>query len=69
MNAQTILKKAKGLVAKSGLTYEDVGVKMGCPPESARQSVWQFLNSTNPSIEMFLRFCKAMGVEPKELLE
>jgi len=67
-NAQTVLLKAKRLAKKSGLTYQEIGVRMSYPPESARQSVGQFLNSTNPSVAMLKRFAKALGVKPGELL-
>lgn len=68
MNAQTVLEKAKRLAKKSGLTYQQIGERMGYPPKSARQSVSQFLNSTSPTVEMLLRFAKAMGVKAKDLL-
>jgi len=67
-NAQTVLSKAKRLATKSGLTYQQMGVRMGYPKESARQSVGQFLNSTNPSVAMLVKFAKALGVDAKELL-
>lgn len=68
MNTPDILEKAKQLVRESGLTYKQIGLRMSYPEESARQSVSQFLNSTNPSIEMLKRFAEAMEIEPKELL-
>ena len=68
MNTQTILIKAKQLAKESNLTYQQIGEKMGYPPESARKSVSQFLNGKNPSVAMLLRFAAAIGVEPKELL-
>lgn len=69
MKTQTVLQKAKRLARKRGLTYEQVGVKMGWPKKSARQSAWQFLNSTNPSLAMLLRFCKATEIDVKDLFE
>ncbi len=68
MNAQAVLEKAKQLAKKKDLTYQQIGERMGYPPESARQSVGQFLNSTNPTLEMLLRFAKAIGVKPRDLL-
>ena len=68
MNARTVLQKAKQLAQESGLTHQQIGEKMGYPPESARQSTWQFLNGTNPSVAMIVRFAKAIGVNVKELL-
>ena len=68
MDVQTILEKAKRLAQESGLTYQEIGVRMGYPPKSARQAVWNFLNGKNPSVAKLTRFCEAMGVEPGELL-
>lgn len=68
MNAQTVLEKAKRLAKKKGMTYQEVGERMGYPPKSARQSVSQFLNSTSPTVEMLIRYAKAMGVNARDLL-
>ena len=68
MNAQVILKKAKLRAKQSGLSYRQIGVKMGYPPASARQSVSQFLNGANSSLETLLRFCKAIELDPREVL-
>jgi hypothetical protein len=47
----------------------DYSLKMGYPEESARKSVWQFLNKTaDPRLSMLRRFAKAMGVDVRELL-
>jgi len=66
-NAQ-ILLKARRLAKKSGLTYKQIGQKMGYPPESARQSVSQFLRGASPSVAMLIKFAKAIGVKPGDLL-
>jgi len=63
-----ILKKAKLLAVKSGKTYHEIGILMGYPQESARQSVWQFLRGTNPSVAMVKRFATAIGAKTTELL-
>ena len=68
MNAQTVLRKAKRLAKKRGLTYQVIGERMSYPKESARKSVSQFLNSTNPTLGMLIRFAKALGVKPGDLL-
>ena len=69
MNAQSILQKARLAVVESGLTYEKLGQKMGWPKESARQSSFQFLHSTNPSVAMLIRFAKAMEIDVRNLFE
>ncbi len=61
----TILQKA---ALKSGLTYREMGVRMGYPQKSARQAVWNFLNRKNPSVATLKRFAKAIGVEAGSLL-
>lgn len=63
-----ILENAKRLARDSGLTYQEIGERMGYPKESARQSAWQFLHGANPSAAKIRRFAKAMGVETSELL-
>ena len=68
MNAQTVLRKAKRLAKKKGLTYQVIGVKMGYPEKSARKSVSQFLRGANPSLGMLIRYAKALGVKPRDLL-
>ena len=68
MDVQTILEKAKRLAQESGLTYQEIGVRMGYPKGSARQVAWKFLHSKNPSVAMLLRFAKALEINVKELL-
>ena len=63
-----ILEKARQAVARSGLTHQQIGQRMGCPPESARQTVSRFLLSPNPSVLMLKRLAKALGVNPGDLL-
>lgn len=67
-NDQDPLRKARVRLRMSGLTYQAVGELMGYPAKSARQSVGQFLHSTNPTIATLERFAKALGMEVKELL-
>jgi|GEM_PF-2979041 len=69
MNAQTILQKARLAAVKSGLTYEQIGMKMSHPKESARQSAWQFFQSKNPSVAMLIRFCEAMDIDIRDLFD
>ena len=55
--------------AKSGLTQQELGERMGYAPESARQAVWQFLKSGDPQIGMLRRFAKALGISVKSLVQ
>ena len=65
---ETVTEKAKQLLKESSLTYEEVGIRMGYPLESARQNVWNFLNGKNPSMAMVKRFAEAIAVDVTELL-
>jgi hypothetical protein len=50
------------------LTLADLGLKMGYPKETARQSAWQFMKAEAPRVSMLKRFAKAMGVDVKDLV-
>ena len=60
--------KVQALFKQSGLTMNDLGIKMGYEPETARQSVFQFLKASDPHISMLRRFAKAMDVPLADLL-
>ena len=68
MTAHPLLQKARELVDDSGYTLQELGVWMGYPEKSARQSAWQFLNSADPSLTMLKRFADAVEVDVRELL-
>ncbi|MBI3865680.1 MAG: helix-turn-helix transcriptional regulator [Planctomycetia bacterium] len=51
----------------SEMTYQALGEKMGYPPESARQSVAQFLRGGDPRVGTIRRFAKAFGVPISKL--
>jgi chemotaxis receptor (MCP) glutamine deamidase CheD len=57
------------LFKKSGLTMNDLGVKMGGGAETSRQSVFQFLKSGDPRISMMRQFAKAMDIPLADLLD
>ena len=42
------MAKVRALFEESGLSLHELGIKMGCPPETARQAVWQFLRTSDP---------------------
>lgn len=63
------MAKVRKLAEKSGKTLDEIGVAMGYPPETARQSVWQWLRKTaDPRVSVLRRFAKAVGIDVKELL-
>lgn len=51
-----------------GMTQEELGIAMGYPVESAKQSVYQFLRTRDPHISMLRRFSKAIGVPLSEII-
>jgi len=56
-------------VESSGLTYQQIGERMGYSPKSARQGVSQFLRSGDPQISTLRRFASAMGISLLTLLK
>ena len=62
------MAKVRDLFKDSGLSLHDVGLKMGCPPETARQAVWQFMRTSDPHISLLRRFASAMDVSLGELV-
>jgi transcriptional regulator with XRE-family HTH domain len=64
-----VMKHAQAAFTKSGLSLEEVGLRMGYEDKSARKSAWQFLNKTSdPRLSMLRRFAAAVGVSLSELV-
>jgi hypothetical protein len=64
-----VMDRVRSLFEKSGLTLVELGLKMGYPEATARQSAWQFVAKTDdPRVSVLKRFAQAMGVSVKELL-
>jgi|HubBroStandDraft_4_1064222.scaffolds.fasta_scaffold85861_3 hypothetical protein len=54
----------------SKMTLDELGLKMGYPPDTARKSAWQFIRKTDdPRVSMLRRFAKAMGVPLRKLID
>jgi transcriptional regulator with XRE-family HTH domain len=67
--AESILKKARKLLEKSGMTLDELGVKMGYESGTARRAVWQLFNKTpDPRLSTIIRLAEALGVDLRELL-
>ncbi len=65
-----VMEAIRSRYAKSGMTQQEFGEKMGFPEQSARKSAWQFLDSTgDPRLSTLLRCARAFGVNLRELLE
>ena len=64
------VKKAQAIFDKSGKSLDELGIAMGYPAATARQSVWQFFNkTTDPRLSTLRRFAKAMGIPVKKLID
>jgi hypothetical protein len=67
--AKIIMRKAKKLFEKSGMTMEELAQKMGNDSATGRQYVWQLFNKTDdPRISTIEKLAEALGVEVKDLL-
>jgi transcriptional regulator with XRE-family HTH domain len=65
-----VMARARKAFADSGLTLEEVGIRMGYSGETARKGAWQFLNQTaDPKISTLRRFAAAVGVPVSKLVE
>ena len=67
-NDDPAMTKVRAKLKKSKLSLIDLGLKMGYPSETARQSAWQFMKTADPRISMLRRFAKAMEIDVTELL-
>ena len=64
-----VMEAVRQRVNQSGMTYQQIGERMGYPPTSAKQAVSQFLKSGDPQISMLRRFADAMGISVLTLLK
>ncbi|HVS36168.1 MAG TPA: helix-turn-helix transcriptional regulator [Gemmataceae bacterium] len=62
-----VMDRVRDLFEKSGLSLVELGKKMGYPEDTARQSAWQFMKTSDPRMSMVQRFAQAMGVSLEEL--
>ena len=66
----SVMGRVRSLFEKSGLSLDDLGQKMGYEGDTARKSVWQFLNkTTDPRLSMLQRFADAMNVSLADLVK
>ncbi len=64
-----VMEAIREALKASGTTQQDLGERMGYPPESARKSVSQFLRSHDPRVGMVRKLAKALGVPLSRLLK
>jgi transcriptional regulator with XRE-family HTH domain len=62
-----VMKRVQFLFEESGKTLEQLGLDMGYPQGTARQSAWQFMKTNDPRLSMLRKFAKAVGVTMAEL--
>jgi transcriptional regulator with XRE-family HTH domain len=65
----SVMDAIRKRVANSGLTYQELGEKMGYAPTTARQAVSQFLKSGDPRVSMVRKFAAAVGISVQTLLK
>ena len=61
--------RVRAIFKKSGMSLHDLGIKMGYPPDTARQSVFQFMKTADPRIGMLRKFAEAFEMDVRELIE
>ncbi len=69
--ATTVRGKLRRAAAESGMTQEEIGLRMGYSKSSSRQAVSRLLNPESdydPRLSTLLAFAKAIGRPLKELL-
>jgi transcriptional regulator with XRE-family HTH domain len=66
---EATMAQVRALFEDSKISLQELGLRMGYPEATARQSVWQFIYKTDdPRLSMLKRFAKAMGVSVKDLV-
>jgi transcriptional regulator with XRE-family HTH domain len=65
----TSMGNVHAIFEKSGLTLNDLGLKMGYEASTARQAAWQFMKSGDPRISMLRRFAKALDIPLADLID
>jgi transcriptional regulator with XRE-family HTH domain len=67
--ADHVRRKAIKLFHQSGMTLEELGLKMGYEPGTARRAAWQLFNKvSDPRLSTLERLAEALGVRPRDLL-
>ena len=65
-----VMKAVRDARERSGLSFDQLGLKMGYASDTARKSAWQFVTRTNdPRLSMLRRFAEAVDIPLSELLE
>ena len=67
---QAVRARMRAAAEASGLTQEEIGVKMGMSKENARKAVSRLLNATSydPRLSTLVAFANAVGKSLKDLV-
>ena len=68
---QSIREKLRMAAQASGMTQEEIGIKMGLAQKDARKAVSRLLNpaiSYDPRLSTLVKFADAIGMPLKDLL-
>jgi transcriptional regulator with XRE-family HTH domain len=57
-----VMARVRALFEASSLSLVELGRRMGYPEDTARQSAWQFMKTSDPRMSMLRRFVKALGI-------
>jgi transcriptional regulator with XRE-family HTH domain len=69
LDDDTAMERARERFEQSGLSLDDLGLRMGYPKDSARKSAWQFLNKTqDPRLSTLRKFAEAVGCSVRSLI-
>ena len=62
------MERVRAAFAKSQLSLDELGQKMGSEGETARKAAWQFLHKVHdPRISTLRKFAAAVGVQLTDL--
>jgi transcriptional regulator with XRE-family HTH domain len=65
---EPVMRRIRDVFAKSGLSLDELGQRMGSEGETARKAAWQFLNKVDdPRASTLRKFAAAVGVPLSEL--
>ena len=64
-----VMEEVRRRIEQSGMTYQQIGERMGYSTSSARQAVSQFVRSGDPQIGMLRRFAEAMEISLVTLIK
>jgi transcriptional regulator with XRE-family HTH domain len=64
------MERARLLFKRSGLSFGELGQRMGYSGDPARKSAWQFLTkTTDPRLSMLEKFSEAMNISLVDLVK